>query len=275
MSSSGWKLNTTIPSLAQTVVSLIDTEDAEEKKTYAAKIIKDLGVTKDAPKNLTSVIKELRQLAYAGLTETQNIFATAMQYYVGTVENREILFHSASGRDVLNRLIFSTSWPDQSTSEIAKKALKIFTENNNNFSGWDNFKIIDFFSSFYNNIFQNLEFLGYLLIVPLEDYRLLGWSINKIFQKTLCKEDESLRHVFSTFESAHPYNSNTAETWKVFVPDAMKLILIFDKRCNIDGDSLMFFEDEAMRKPLVSINKKLMCVVNRINFLLNLQVLIF
>jgi hypothetical protein len=135
MSSSGWKLNTTIPSLAQTVVSLIDTEDAEEKKTYAAKIIKDLGVTKDAPKNLTSVIKELRQLAYAGLTETQNIFATAMQYYVGTVENREILFHSASGRDVLNRLIFSTSWPDQSTSEIAKKALKIFTENNNNFSG--------------------------------------------------------------------------------------------------------------------------------------------
>ena len=127
MASSGWKLNTTIPSLAQTVVSLIDTEDVEEKKTYAAKVIKDLGVSKDAPKNLTTVIKELRQLAYAGLTETQNIFSAVMQYYVETVENREILFHSASGRDVLNRLIFSASWPDQSTSELAKQALSLIT----------------------------------------------------------------------------------------------------------------------------------------------------
>jgi hypothetical protein len=127
-----WKLKTSLPSLAQNVMQLIDCEIEEEKSSHFAKVTKDLGLNKDVPKSLNTVLKELLQLAYAGLTETQHVFTEVMGHYLKTSENRSLVFTSTSGRDLLLRLIFSTTWADEKTAASARAALNELTKD---FSG--------------------------------------------------------------------------------------------------------------------------------------------
>ena len=91
--------------------------------------------------------------------------------------------------------------------------------------------------------------MSYLVYIPFED-DLLGWCVSRVFQKTLCKKDESLEHIFNTYESAHPYAPNIKNTWRISIPEAAKLRFYFDKRCNIEGDSLMFYKDEELTTPI-------------------------
>jgi hypothetical protein len=84
----------------------------------------------------------LLQLGYAGQVETQQVFVKALYYAVTKtaesgdnelyLQNRINLFSSARGRDVLTRLIISSTWEDMETAADAKKALRNICEN---FSG--------------------------------------------------------------------------------------------------------------------------------------------
>ena len=92
--------------------------------------------------------------------------------------------------------------------------------------------------------------MTYVALVPLDNEPLLCWCINRIYQRTLCDKDESIEQIFYTFESEHPYGNGVKFVSKIHIPEAGKLRLLFDKRCNIEGDSLIFFRDEDLTVPI-------------------------
>ena len=114
---------------------LIETEDLEEKKQYQEQILDSLKLTKQRAGDLSKCFQELLQLGYAGLTDTLQIFAKAINYAVTLPENseennpeiyvanRKILFEIEQGRDILSRIIWCSSSDDLTVATTANSAL--------------------------------------------------------------------------------------------------------------------------------------------------------
>lgn len=95
----------------------------------------------------------------------------------------------------------------------------------------------------------SLEFLKYVIHIPMDDAELTEWVAMALFRNTLCNTDESHEHVLYTFESEHPLGvvvSQPANSGKISVPGASSLRISFDKRTRTGTDVLCFFRDEDM-----------------------------
>lgn len=115
---------------------LIETEDLDEKKLYQEQILDSLKLTKQRVGDISKYYQELLQLGYAGLTDTLQVFAKAINYGVSKIEttddnsemwinNRKVLFENEQGRDILRRIIWCTSNDDIIVSQAANSAISM------------------------------------------------------------------------------------------------------------------------------------------------------
>ncbi len=95
-------------------------------------LLENLKLNAQSAGEIEPVLNQLLQLGYAGQLDTQQVFAKAMYYALtknaesvdsNHLRNRSVLFGTTKGRDVLSRLIFSSSWNDKETSTDSLKAL--------------------------------------------------------------------------------------------------------------------------------------------------------
>lgn len=72
----------------------------------------------------------------------------------------------------------------------------------------------------------------------------------EIFKRTVSNEDESYQHVIYSFESSHPYQSDSTIIEKISIPGASNLRVTFDPRCRTGVDTLTFYRDEELLNEL-------------------------
>jgi hypothetical protein len=120
---------------------LIEADDANEKKQFQDQILDSLKLTNQRSGDITKVFNELLQLGYAGLTDTLQVFAKAVNFAVtqsdnsddtssdSYLSNRRALFEEEQGRDILRRIIWCSSHEDSSVSTIATAALSTLCGN--------------------------------------------------------------------------------------------------------------------------------------------------
>jgi hypothetical protein len=114
---------------------LIEADDANEKKQFQDQILDSLKLTNQRSGDVTKVFNEMLQLGYAGLTDTLQVFAYAVNFAVTPCENsddtssdshllnRRALFEEEQGRDILRRIIWCSGHEDSNVSTTASTAL--------------------------------------------------------------------------------------------------------------------------------------------------------
>jgi hypothetical protein len=118
---------------ARNIKILIETNDTNEKKQCQDQLLDSLKLTKQSCGDISRVYDELLQLGYAGLTDTQQVFAMAVNYAVTQPENdesgkiflanRRVLFEEEEGRNILRRIIWCTSHDDPEISATSSSAV--------------------------------------------------------------------------------------------------------------------------------------------------------
>jgi hypothetical protein len=116
---------------ARNINVLIEAEDYQ-KKQYQDQILDQLKLTQQRAGEIQKVLHELLQLGYAGLIDTLQIFAKAVNFAVTPHEesaqdfrsaNKKVLFENEVGRDILRRIIWCSSHEDQEVSQNATIAI--------------------------------------------------------------------------------------------------------------------------------------------------------
>ncbi len=128
-----FKLVSSIASLPEAAAVLIDNDDFSNSEAFN-RIIKEL----TSATNVRVIMKELLQFSYAGLTCTQRVFVDSMAHFIPKGDTRSTLMRNASGRELLKRLVFSTTWNDKAVAETAKSVLDTLIsheDNATNFKG--------------------------------------------------------------------------------------------------------------------------------------------
>lgn len=218
---------------SRNIKQLIETEDFDEKKQYQDQLLDSLKLTKQRTGDISKCFQELLQLGYAGLIDTLQVFAKAVNHAVTQPElsednspdmyisNRKTLFENEQGRDILRRVIWCSSSDDSNVMTSATSAL--------------------------TSLCGNLqEFLQNIRFIPLTDPQLTGWVALEIFQRTISNEDESSQHVIYSFESSHPYQADSTMIEKISIPGASSLRITFDSQCRTGVDTLTFYRDEEL-----------------------------
>jgi hypothetical protein len=126
---------TQIDDFSRNINMLIEADEANEKKQFQDQILDSLKLTKQRCGDVTKVFHELLQLGYAGLTDTLQVFAKAVNFAVtqsdnpdeslseSHLSNRRSLFEDEQGRDILRRIIWCSGHEDSEVSTVASNAL--------------------------------------------------------------------------------------------------------------------------------------------------------
>lgn len=114
-------------------------------------------------------------------------------------------------------------------------------------------------SKYNNHALNAIEFLDIVSSFKLKSYSLtssgasavdplvLAWALSLILNKTIFFNDESARHVYYSFESAHPYDASNDQSVLIEIPFATHLQINFDSRCRFDrsDDVLQLVEGDV------------------------------
>lgn len=91
----------------------------------------------------------------------------------------------------------------------------------------------------------------------------LAWATSLILRKTICLYDESVRHVYASFESKHPYDATHHKPVLVELPFAKSLRFSFDSRCELDNpnDCLSLYAGDVDNEQDAKISKSKMEII--------------